>query len=41
MRCLDLGLLESPWVPHEQTLAVLGVMDEIRRQVSVRYPADG
>jgi hypothetical protein len=40
-RCLAAGLRESPLVPHEQTLRLLAAMDELRRQVGVRYPADG
>jgi predicted dehydrogenase len=38
--CLRDGLSESPWVPRDQTLELLGVMDEVRRQVGVRYDAD-
>ncbi|WP_432477577.1 Gfo/Idh/MocA family protein [Nocardioides sp. GXQ0305] len=40
-RCLADGLRESPLVPHDRTLRLLGQMDGIRRQVGVRYPADG
>jgi len=40
-RCLAAGLRESPLVAHEQTLRVLAGMDEVRRQIGVRYPADG
>jgi predicted dehydrogenase len=38
--CLRDGLSESPLVPRAQTLELLGVMDEIRRQVGVHYDAD-
>jgi len=38
--CLRAGLSESPLVPRAQTLELLGVMDEIRRQIGVRYAAD-
>lgn len=38
--CLRDGLSESPLVPRAQTLELLGVMDQIRRQVGVRYDAD-
>ena len=38
--CLRDGLSESPLVPRAQTLEMLGVMDEIRRQLGVRYDAD-
>jgi len=40
-RCLAAGLRESPLVPHEQTLALLRQMDDVRRQVGVHLPADG
>jgi predicted dehydrogenase len=39
-RCVRAGLLESPLVPHAQTLRVMALMDEVRRQVGVRYAAD-
>ncbi len=38
--CLRDGLTESPFVPRAQTLELLGVMDEIRRQIGVHYAAD-
>jgi predicted dehydrogenase len=37
-RCLGAGLEESPLVPHAQTLTILGQMDDVRRQVGVRFP---
>jgi predicted dehydrogenase len=37
-RCLDEGLRESPLVPHAQTLAILGQMDDVRAQVGVSFP---
>jgi len=37
-RCIREGLIESPRMTHADTLATLGWMDEIRRQVGVRYP---
>ena len=40
-RCLREGLRESPLVPHEQTLLLLRQMDDLRRQIGVRYAADG
>ena len=39
--CLRDGLTESPLVPRAQTLELLDVMDEIRRQIGVDYAADG
>jgi len=38
--CLRNGLAESPLVPHSQTLELLGVMDDLRAQLGVRYAAD-
>ena len=40
-RCLAEGLLESPLLPHAQSLTILRQMDELRAQVGVRYPGDG
>ena len=39
-RCWRAGLLESPGMPLDETLALMGVMDEIRRQVGLSYEAD-
>jgi predicted dehydrogenase len=39
-RCLRAGELESPLVPLDETVAILEVLDEARRQVGVRYAAD-
>jgi len=36
--CIRAGLIESPTISHADTLATLGWMDEIRRQLGVRYP---
>ncbi|MGC4110574.1 MAG: Gfo/Idh/MocA family oxidoreductase [Nocardioides sp.] len=38
--CLREGLSESPLVPRAQTLELLGVMDDLRRQLGVRYAGD-
>ncbi len=38
--CLHAGRLESPLVPHDQTLALIRLMDDVRRQIGVSYPAD-
>jgi predicted dehydrogenase len=37
-RCIRAGLIESPRMTHSDSLAALRWMDEIRRQVGVRYP---
>jgi predicted dehydrogenase len=39
-RCLRAGEIESPTAPLEQTVAILGVLDEARAQLGVRYSAD-
>jgi predicted dehydrogenase len=36
-RCLDAGLLESPVMPLAETLAIMGTLDEIRRQIGLTY----
>ncbi|MBZ5734594.1 Gfo/Idh/MocA family oxidoreductase [Nocardioides sp. TRM66260-LWL] len=38
-RCLRAGLRESPWVPHAQTLAIMGQLDDVRAQIGVEHPA--
>ena len=38
-RCLSQGLLESPLVPWSQTLAVMELMDDLRHQMGVEFPA--
>ncbi|MGX4643937.1 Gfo/Idh/MocA family protein [Massilia sp. SYSU DXS3249] len=39
-RCWRAGLVESPGMTHDETLALMGVMDEIRRQIGLVYEAD-
>ena len=39
-RCFQAGLLESPGMTQDETLALMGVMDEIRRQIGLVYEAD-
>jgi len=39
-RCLHAGLIESPGMTHDETLALMSVMDDIRAQIGVHYPAD-
>lgn len=38
-RCLANGLTESQLMPHETTLEIMMLMDEIRAQIGVVYPA--
>lgn len=39
-RCLREGHAESPLMPHDDTLAIVRIMDELRRQWGVRFPDD-
>ncbi len=39
-RCLRAGLTESPQMMHEETLALMALLDTIRGQIGVHYPAD-
>jgi len=39
-RCFQAGWIESPGMTHDETLALMRVMDEIRRQIGVSYAAD-
>jgi len=39
-RCLAAGLTQSPRHPWQDTLEVMAIMDEVRRQVGVRYPGE-
>lgn len=39
-RCLEEGLLESPMMPHDETLAIMSQMDELRQEWGVHYPMD-
>jgi predicted dehydrogenase len=38
MQCLRSGKLESDWVPHQETLALMRTMDRIREQIGLKYP---
>jgi predicted dehydrogenase len=39
-RCIEQGFIESPRLSHAETLAYAETMDEIRRQLGVRYATD-
>lgn len=39
-RCLREGLLESPVMPLDESLQLMGILDTMRAQVGVRYSAD-
>jgi predicted dehydrogenase len=40
VRCLRTGEIESPLVPLDETVELLALMDRIRAEIGVRYPAD-
>jgi predicted dehydrogenase len=40
IRCLRNGEVESPLVPHEQSLAIMRLMDRVRAKIGLRYAAD-
>jgi predicted dehydrogenase len=39
-RCIRAGELESPVIPHAETLDLANTMDRIRAQIGVRYPGE-
>jgi hypothetical protein len=39
-RCLQAGLIESPGMTHDETIALMGVLDDIRGQIGLKYAAD-
>ena len=39
-RCVREGLLESPGMTLDETLALMGLLDTIRGQIGLKYPAD-
>jgi hypothetical protein len=39
-RCLRAGLLQSPLIPHADTIAILGILDDARAAVGVVYPGE-
>jgi predicted dehydrogenase len=41
VRCLRAGLLESPVMPLDESVALMGILDTMRAQIGVRYSADG
>ena len=38
--CLRDGLIESPIISHEHSRRICAILDEIRKQLNVRYPQD-
>lgn len=39
-RCIESGLLESPMMPHAETLSIMQQMDALRQEWGVKYPMD-
>lgn len=39
-KCIAGGLLESPRIPHEESLLLAKLMDDIRKQVGVVFKED-
>lgn len=39
-RCIEQGLIESPLMPHSETLSIMSQMDALRREWGVKYPMD-
>ena len=39
-RCMEAGLLESPMMPHAETLAIMRQMDNMRQEWGVHYSMD-
>jgi predicted dehydrogenase len=39
-RCLRAGLVESPVLTWAETLSIMETMDEVRRQIGLRYPSE-
>lgn len=39
-RCLRHGLIESPLMPHAETLAIMATLDEARSQIGLRFPGE-
>jgi hypothetical protein len=40
MKCIREGLLESPMMPHEETISIMKQMDDLRKEWGVEYPYD-
>jgi predicted dehydrogenase len=39
-RCLRAGLLESPLMPLDETVSIIGTLDEVRDQIGLSYPTE-
>ena len=39
-RCIEEGLVESPMMPHDETISIMQQMDQLRKEWGVVYPMD-
>ncbi|CAE1171550.1 DHDH [Acanthosepion pharaonis] len=39
-KCIEKGQLECPLFPHSESITLMTIMDEVRRQLGVKYDAD-
>ena len=39
-RCIENGLIESPMMPHKESISIMKQMDSLRMEWNVRYPMD-
>jgi hypothetical protein len=39
-RCVAAGLLESPVMPLDETVAIMRTLDEVRHQIGLVYPGE-
>jgi predicted dehydrogenase len=39
-RMIRAGERESPLLPHSETVAIMGILDEVRAQIGLRYPGE-
>lgn len=39
-RCIEAGLVESPMMPHDETISIMKQMDSLRQEWGVVYPFD-
>jgi hypothetical protein len=39
--CINKGLLESPIMSLKESVEIMGVMDNLRKQIGIKYPTEG
>ena len=39
-RCIEAGLMESPMMPHRETIDIMKQMDSLRKEWGIVYPMD-